>query len=329
MPSCADFLPELFEKRIAHEDRSVKHLRLLNYVDEVARVGSIRKAAERLNITASALNRRVQDIESELGTKIFERLPRGVRLNAAGELLIRHIRSQLADIGRVRSQIEDLSGFRRGTVSIACSHALAHDFLPVEIASYRQAFPMVEFDVRVAVHSEALRALVAYEVDLALIFRMSAMAGFQVVASAEQRIVAIMRHDHPLAGEGSLRLRDCADYPLALPDKGYGGRQLLEEALARSSFRMSPVVESNSFEFLRNYVRFENAITFQIEIGAPTNLKERDGLISRPIDPRDIAPARFAMGQLHGRSLPVAAAKFAEQLARKLESASATAISAR
>lgn len=82
MPSCADFLPELFEKRIAYEDRAVKHLRLLTYIDEVARVGSIRKAAERLNITASALNRRVQDIEDELGTKIFERLPRGVRLNA-------------------------------------------------------------------------------------------------------------------------------------------------------------------------------------------------------------------------------------------------------
>jgi DNA-binding transcriptional LysR family regulator len=303
----------------------MKHLRLLRYIDEVARVGSIRKAAERLNLTASALNRRVQDIEDELGTKIFERLPRGVRLNAAGELLIRHIRSQLADIGRVRSQIEDLSGFRRGTVAIACSHALAHDFLPIEIAAYRSAFPLVEFDVRVASHSEALRALAAYEVDLALIFRLSASAGFQVIASAEQSIVAIMREDHPLAGPGSLRLRECADYPLALPDRSYGGRQLLDEAIARSSFRLVPVIESNSFEFLRNYVRFENAVTFQIEIGAPSSLKERDGLISRPIDPRDIAPARFAMGQLHGRAQSVPVAKFAEQLARRLETAAAIA----
>ncbi len=51
----------------------MKHLRLLHYVDEVARVGSIRRAAERLNLTASALNRRIQDIEEELGTPIFER----------------------------------------------------------------------------------------------------------------------------------------------------------------------------------------------------------------------------------------------------------------
>lgn len=297
----------------------MKHLRLLRYVDEVARTGSIRKASERLNLTASALNRRIQDIEDELGTAIFERLPRGVRLNAAGELLIRHVRAQLADMERVRSQIEDLSGFRRGTVAIACSHALANDFLPMEIAAYRREFPLVEFDVRVASHSEALRTLADYEVDLAVIFRASAGSGFQTLASAEQRLVAIMRQDHPLAGEGSLRLRDCAGFPAALPDRSYGGRQSLEDAMARSSFRLPAVVESNSFEFLRNYVRFENAITFQIEIGAPPGLRMRDGLVSRPIDARDVPPARLVMGRLHGRTLPVAAAKFAEQLARRLE----------
>ena len=307
----------------------MRHTRILAYVDEVARAGSIRRAADRLNLTASALNRRIQDLEAELGTPIFERLPRGVRLNAAGELLIRHIRSQLADIARLRSQIEDLSGFRRGTVAIACSHALAHDFLPTEIARYRTLFPQVEFDVRVASHGEALRALSAYEVDLALIFRMSGSLGFQIIASAEQRLMAIMRESHPLAGGGPVRLRDCADWPLVLPDRSYGGRELLDRAVAQASFRLSPVIESNSFEFLRNYVRLEDAITFQIEIGAPESLRQRDGLIARPVDARDIAPARFAMGQLNGRSLSVAAAKFAEQLAARLELGRSTAMSDR
>ena len=306
----------------------MKHLRLLRYVDEVARAGSIRKAAERLNLTASALNRRIQDIEDDLGTQIFERLPRGVRLNAAGELLIRHIRTQLADMNRVRSQIEDLSGFRRGTVSIACSQALAYELLPIAIAAYRREFPLVQFDVKVRDHTDALRALGEFEVDLALVFRPSVMADFQVLASAEQRVVAIMAADHPLAAAASVRLRDCATYSLALPDRSYGGRQLLDEATARSSFRFEPVVESNSFEFLRNYVRFEQAITFQIEIGAPATLRDRHGLIARPVDLRDIQPARLAMGQLRGRALPVAAAKFAEQLGRRLTSPPPTAISA-
>ena len=62
----------------------MRHLRLLQYVDEVARAGSIRRAAERLNVTASAVNRRIMDLEEELDAELFERRPRGVRLTAAG-----------------------------------------------------------------------------------------------------------------------------------------------------------------------------------------------------------------------------------------------------
>jgi DNA-binding transcriptional LysR family regulator len=53
----------------------MKHLRILRYVDEVARTGSIRKAADHLNVTASAVNRRIMDLEDELGAQLFERSP--------------------------------------------------------------------------------------------------------------------------------------------------------------------------------------------------------------------------------------------------------------
>ena len=306
----------------------MRHLRFLRYVDEVARAGSIRKAAERLNLTASALNRRIQDFEEELGTPIFERLPRGVRLNAAGELVIRHFRTQIAELARVRSQVEDLSGYRRGTVSLACSQALAYDLMPNLIAAYRREFPLVTFSIRVVDHRDALRLLAEYDVDLALVFRPDSLPEFQILASAEQRVVAIMSAEHPLAAKPVLRLRDVVNFPLAMPDRSYSGRQLLDEATARASFRLEPVIESNSFEFLRNYVRIEPAITFQIEIGAPPSDRERHGLIARPLDSRDVQSARLAMGQLRGRALPVAAAKFADQLASRLVTGVSPAISA-
>ena len=96
----------------------MRHLQTLRYVDAVARAGSIRRAAETLAITSTALNRRILALEEELGAPIFERLPHGVRLSTAGELLIRHIRDQLSDIERVKSQIADLSGVRRGRALI-------------------------------------------------------------------------------------------------------------------------------------------------------------------------------------------------------------------
>src|ERR1700710_342635 len=112
----------------------MNHLRFLKYIDEVARVCSIRAAAERLHVAPSAVNRRLLDIEQELGTPIFERLPRGMRLTAAGELFIHYVRDRAAALEQVRSKIEELKGLHRGTIKVAVSQALAPSFLPRAIA---------------------------------------------------------------------------------------------------------------------------------------------------------------------------------------------------
>jgi DNA-binding transcriptional LysR family regulator len=127
----------------------MNHLRFLHYVDEVARVGSIRQAATRLHVAPSAVMRRVQDLESELGTAIFERLPRGMRLTAAGELFVRYIRLRSADLERVRSEIEELRGLRRGSLLLIASQALATSFLPGVIAAFHKSHALVEFRIRI------------------------------------------------------------------------------------------------------------------------------------------------------------------------------------
>lgn len=294
----------------------MRHLRFLHYFDAVARAGSIRKAAEQLNVTSSAVNRRIMDLEAELETPLFERRPRGVRLTAAGELFIHHVRGQAADLDRVRSQIEDLKGLRRGTVRISASQALVLDFLPREVATYRARFPFVNFDVRVQDHIKAMQSLADYAVDLVLVFRPPYLPNFRPLMSFEQRLVAVMPAGHPLAARPSIRLRDCAHYPVALAEPEIGGRQLLDEALARRKLRFNIVAQSNSFEFLRHLVMRDNVISFQISIGASTD--ERRGIIAREIDERDAPRADLVLGQLNDRNLPVASAKFAEQLTQSL-----------
>src|SRR6476619_7126846 len=170
---------------------SMRHLRFLRYVDEVARAGSIRRAAEQLHVTASAVKRRVMDLEEELGAPLFERRPRGVRLTAAGELFVRYIREQTGDVDRMKSQIEDLKGLRRGTVRIACSQALALDFLPRQIGEFRKKHPYVTFDVKVLDHEQAMESLAGYDVDLVLVFRPPFLANFRPLMTVEQRVVAI------------------------------------------------------------------------------------------------------------------------------------------
>lgn len=112
----------------------MRHLDSLRMIEAAASAGSIRKPADDMNITASAMVRRINRFEEEFGSEMFERLPLAVRLNPAGELVLQRYRATLSDLSRLRGQVADLSGERRGHVSIACSQDLLPSFLPRQIA---------------------------------------------------------------------------------------------------------------------------------------------------------------------------------------------------
>lgn len=289
----------------------MNHLRFLRYVDEVARVGSIRQAAERLHVAPSAVNRRILDLEDELGTAIFERLPRGMRLTAAGELFVRYVRGRAAELEQVRSHIEELRGLRRGRVRIVASQALAPAFLPAVVARFREAHPLAVHEVRIGDHVQAVEELRAFETDLALVFNVAAEADVEILAEFGQPLMAVMHRDHPLAQRASVRVRDCANYPLVLPHRDLGGRQLLERFLAGTSLKLRPTIESNSFEFLRGCLYHGQAVSFQIAIGM---VEDGGALVARPLEDRDFPEGRLALAALRGRQLPVIAHAFAEHL---------------
>lgn len=291
----------------------MRHAMPLRYIDAVAKAGSIRKAAETLAITSTALNRRILAMEEELGVPIFERFARGVRLTAAGEILIHHARTQFADLERVKSQIADLAGVRRGHTAIACSQALLPFFLPEQIAIYRHEHPAVTFEVLVRDRAAAEQALIDISADLALVFEPVRMSEFQILLTIRQPVHAIMGPDHPLANNDTIRLRDCLRFPVAMPTAPYGVRHLMELAVRRTSLDLNPVVESDSFDFLRHYAAAENILSFQLPIGLPA-LDGDEGVVTRPLDPRDVPPGYLYFGQLRDRTLPVAAARFAVQM---------------
>ncbi len=295
----------------------MKHLQTFKLIESVNRTGSIRKAAEDMHITASALNRRIQRFEEEFGSQIFERLPRGVRLNPAGELVLQHIRSQISDLERVQNQVADLSGERRGHISIACSQALIPYFLPVQIAAYRDEHPGVTFSVNVRDRTQAEKELSNFSSDLALVFEPLHLVDFEILSAVPQPVNVVMSSKHPLAQKKEIRLRDCLDYDHVLPSSRYGVRHLIETAAHRISRTTTPIVDTDSFELIRHYVLHENCIGFQIPIGL--TLQSGRDVLFKPISQKDVPVGQLYLGQLRGRALPIAPYRFAQRLALTLE----------
>lgn len=292
----------------------MKYLSSLNYINVVARTGSIRKAAEQLNITSTALNRRVLGLEDELGVPIFERLPNGVRLNVAGELLIQHVRSSMADMSKVLSQISDLSGVRRGHVQIAGGSEVIGAFLPARIALYRQEHAGVSFEILRRRPDDALKAIANFEADLALIFGPVLPSEFQLLASVELELAVAMHPDHPLAMLDHVTLLQIQEYPVIMPADGSGLHGLIQAAQQRHGIKLNTAITSESYEFMSHYSEYENAISFQLPLVGSNKTKDTSSMILRPVAKRDRMSGLLHLAQLKGRVLSVAAAKFADQL---------------
>jgi DNA-binding transcriptional LysR family regulator len=287
--------------------------RLLVYVDAVARHGSIRKAADALNVAPSALNRQVLELEQDLGSALFERLPRGVRLTAAGEVFLAYARQAISELKAVGSQVEQLRGLVRGQVGVAAVESVAGELLPSAIMQFQTAHPNVRFHVRIGVPEEVVAAVVADQVDLILTHHPPPRKSVAVAAVAEQALCALMACDHPLAGRRELRLRDCLAYPLALGDTALAGRSLIEQVLAQASFDLEPRLISNSVETMKAFARLNRGVCFQFR--KPGNgLVPPGDMIALPLVDPPLLQARLFLATRRGRVLPIAAATFVEQL---------------
>lgn len=295
----------------------MRHLKNFELIEAVVRFGSIRKAAEESNITASALNRRLHQFEEDFGAQIFERLPSGMRLNPAGELVMDYYRKQKSEWHRLHSQVSDLSGRRRGHINVACSQALLPKFLPEQVARYRHEHPGVTFAINVRDREQVEDELKNFQSDLAVVFEPRFLSNFECMFALPQQIHVVMAANHPLTAMPKLRLRHCLEYPHIAPAKGLGVRDMLDGAMERLNRTMEPVLESESFELMRHYVLYEQTLGFQIPISMPDQDIER--IVMRPIDTADLPVGYLFLGHLKGRNLPVAVSRFADQLLAALQ----------
>jgi DNA-binding transcriptional LysR family regulator len=238
------------------------HSRLLRYLDEVARSGSIRKAGHNLNIAAPAINRQILALEEELGTPIFERHPRKMVLTAAGEILIDHVRQTLRAMDRTQSAIEELKGLRRGEISLAMVSGLAATLTPLAIAKFREAHQRVKINVALVDEPEILKRLSAGEADLGLAFDLKLGARVQLLASTPSRLGVVVSPRHPLAAKASLRVSDCVGYALCIPDRSMTMRALIDAVFAEASIEPEPLIETNAIEVMRHMAMTENCVTF-------------------------------------------------------------------
>lgn len=293
--------------------------RALRYFLAVVRVGSIRGAAEALHVAASAVSRQVADLESECGTPLLERLPRGVAPTEAGRIVAEHAQRLADDTALLGDRLLRLRGVQAGMVRLCCGAGFLTDLVDNALAGFSEMHPGITYRVTLGGTDRILSAVAEGEADIGLAYNPPAQLGLGSVASMRQPLAAILRPDHSLARQRRpLSLRAFAEIPCAVLPAGHGVRRLLGRVEADGDFRLAVRLETGSIELQRRFVLAGMGVTFLPGFAASTELKAGD-LVAVPLADALLAQATTHLLVRAGRRLPEAVEQMVARLAAKLD----------
>ena len=251
---------------------SPMNLNHLAIFDAVAREGSITRAGERLRISQPAVSKQLKAFEDAFGVALVERLPKGVRLTEAGELLSGYSRRIFAMAEEAERAVAELQGLKRGRLTIGASTTIGIYFLPELLARFRKRYPKIDLHMEVSNTLVIQQALMDHRVDVAVTEGFVHWPELDARVFFVDEIVPIVAPGHPLASARRVSLRRFCDEPLLMREEGSGTREVIEEALKQKGIAVQPILTLGSTEAIKRSVAagvgvaFVSALTIEQEV---------------------------------------------------------------
>lgn len=211
-------------------------------------------AARRLHISQPGVSKQLAELEQSLGTVLVDRLPRGLKLTAAGEVLSRHARRIFQAEQSAEQELGELLGLQSGVLAIGASTSIGGYLVPRVIADFQHEYPDVSIQLEIGNTLAIAEAVLAGQLDFGLTEGLSPADGTHEQVFAHDEMVAIVGGGHPLVGAGSVQLDDLAKVPWISRELGSGTREVIEAAVAQRGLSLKPMMSLGSTEAIKRVV---------------------------------------------------------------------------
>ncbi|WP_213309178.1 LysR family transcriptional regulator [Paraburkholderia sacchari] len=288
------------------------------YFYEAVRCGTIRAAADWLNVAPSAVSRQIGLLETELDAALIERHARGVKPTEAGEFVIEYFREQMAHKDDLISRLQELRGLRTGHVNVVLGEGFVSDVLAGPMQQFCKQYPGIKVNLDLAGTNEVMRKITEDEGEIGLVYNPPPEPKIVSRASRMQPLMAIVGPDFPRSSrEKAMTVEELASYPIAATHPSYGTRQMLEAVEFAEKIRLDPVVTTNSIAVLKQFVKSGLGIACLPAFSVSTEL-DAGQLVAIPIDHPLLANAEAHLVTRVGRKLSVASNKMLQLMTSQM-----------
>ncbi|MER2266767.1 LysR family transcriptional regulator [Methylobacterium oxalidis] len=229
-------------------------LKQLQAVAAVARLGTMTRAAQELNVTSAALYARIRQLEEEAGLLLFDRTPTGLKPTDAGREMLWAIDSINTVLETCTDRLRTLKGGGGGRVTMGVV-STAKYFAPQVIAGFVQRYPGVEINLSVGNRGSTVEALRNYEIDFAIMGRPPRDFAIEAEIFGPHPIVLIAGPSNALAGRTGLTRADLAEESFLVREEGSGTRTVFEEFMSGVIIKRAKLgIDSGSNETIKQAV---------------------------------------------------------------------------
>ncbi|SMO76160.1 transcriptional regulator, LysR family [Alcanivorax sp. DSM 26295] len=221
----------------------------------VAESGSFSTAAERLFLTQPAVSKRIAQLEQQLGTRLFDRVGRRIRLTEAGEALLPRARQVLLDLEDMDRAISNLTGTVSGTLRIGTSHHIGLHRLPPVLRRFSREYPDVKLDIHFIDSEEAWEAVLHGDLEMGVVTlppqpdpRLHSQAVWQ------DPLVFMAAPEHPLARLDRVTLETLTGYSAILPSPVTFTRRIVESLFEEQALTLNISMSTNYLETIHMMV---------------------------------------------------------------------------
>jgi len=251
---------------------NLNHLRVFA---SVARHGSLTRAARELLVSQPAISKQLNDLELDLATRLVDRLPRGVRLTAAGEILYAHAQRILQVERTAQQELQDLRDLSRGKLAVGASTTIGNYLVPSVFGELHRQHPGVQLELVIANTAATQAAVLENRLDVGLIEGFVASDLLEVETLTADEMVAIAAPTHPVLQRAPLHAGALGELPLLMRERGSGTRDVVEAALRERGVVVSPTMSLGSTEAIKNAVRHGLGIAIVSRLSVEQELQSR------------------------------------------------------
>jgi len=243
----------------------------LRYVCAIADTGSFSRAAERCQVAQPSLSQQVLKLEEDLGSKLFDRLGRSVRLTEAGRAFLPHARSILSQMEEARSSVADKWTDIRGSVSVGVIPTIAPYLMPRYTKTFAKKYPEAKLRILEETTPILIEGLRDLSIDLAILALPLRHKDLELFPLCTEPLFAVLPKDHPRAAAESLALKDLRGESFVMLRDGHCFRDLSIAACTRARVAPRIAFESGQFSSLFGMVAAGVGISLVPEMAIDRN----------------------------------------------------------